>query len=222
MINSTDSSCTLVASNTTVIIDTGVCNLTSVYQAIKRLTDDVVISDEPDIIQKAARVILPGVGSASSGMLSLKDKKLDRLIPELKQPVLGICLGMQLLTIKSQESRSPSADVDCMGCIPTTVNAFKKNSLPLPHMGWNKINSTNSHPIFNKLTDDAYVYFVHGFNAPISDYTIADCKYSETFSAAISNNNFIGLQFHPEKSGAIGSQILENFIEMNKGNRIST
>ncbi len=205
----------------TVIIDTGVCNLTSVYNAMKRLTKHVAISSDSDVIQQAARVILPGVGSAHSGMASLSKKQLANLIPTLKQPVLGICLGMQLLTNESEESTSTDT-INCLGCIPTTVNSFIQTRLPLPHMGWNKFNPTCLHPIFKNLTDGEYVYFVHGFNVPISEYTIANCDYGETFSAAIVNKNFIGLQFHPEKSGAIGSQILANFLEMKEEDEMAS
>ncbi|WP_133407023.1 imidazole glycerol phosphate synthase subunit HisH [Parashewanella tropica] len=198
--------------NNTVIIDTGVCNLTSVYQAVRRITDDVIVSDNPKIIKQAARVILPGVGAAQPGMQSLISKGLVETIQQLTQPVLGICLGMQLLTETSQES-SNSSRVNTLGVIPTQVEQLESQGQPLPHMGWNQL-SNMTHPIFDGIADNAFVYFVHSYGAPISGYTIASTDYGNLFSAAIAKDNFIGLQFHPEKSGNTGSAILNNFINL--------
>ena len=205
---------TPVFNNNTVIIDTGVCNLTSVYQALIRVTDDVVISHEPNIIKQAARVILPGVGTAKTGMSALKKHNLDQLIPQLTQPVLGICLGMQLLTNSSIEGGNT---IKCLGVIPTEIVKLDSKGLAIPHMGWNQLQNL-SHSIFDgisdKLNDEAYVYFVHSFCAPLSDNAIVESKHGTRFSAGVSFKNFIGLQFHPEKSGKIGSKILRNFTKM--------
>ena len=202
---------TTLTNNKTVIIDTGVCNLTSVYQAMIRVTDNVVVTNDHDQIGNAARVILPGVGTAPSGMKALADKHLLELIPNLTQPVLGICLGMQLLATSSTEANQRTR---CLGVIPTHVSELDSKGQSLPHMGWNKLLNFDVHPIFNGLDAESYCYFVHSYCVPQCSYTIASCDYGEQFSAGISHNNFIGLQFHPEKSGAVGSKILSNFSKM--------
>ncbi len=199
------------SNNNTVIIDTGVCNLTSVYQAMIRVTDNVIVTNDADEIKKAARVILPGVGTAAAGMQSLAEKKLIELIPELSQPVLGICLGMQLLTQSSAEANQLT---ECLGVIPAHVTALRAKGQTVPHMGWNKLLEFNTHPIFRGLSQDSYCYFVHSYSVPVSSNTIASCEYGERFSAAIAHNNFIGLQFHPEKSSRAGSRILSNFSKL--------
>lgn len=192
----------------TVIIDTNCANLASVKYALNRLTDKVYISADPEVIGNAKRLILPGVGTARSGMKNLHSKDLVKTIKQISQPVLGICLGMQLLCRHSQE-----ANCDCLAVIDTDVKLLETNELPLPHMGWNTI-SPIDHPLFYGVSNEQYVYFVHSYHASISDNTIATCQYGQTFSAAIAYNNFMGVQFHPEKSAATGQQILKNFLEM--------
>ncbi|RLV58403.1 imidazole glycerol phosphate synthase subunit HisH [Parashewanella curva] len=201
-----------IGKNSIVIIDTGVCNLTSVYQAIRRLTDEVIASDDPKVITQAEKVVLPGVGAAQSGMQSITNKALIETIQQLTQPVLGICLGMQLLTQTSEES-SNNSPVKGLGLIPTKIEHLETQGQPLPHMGWNQL-SNMKHPIFDGIANNAFVYFVHSYGAPISDYTIASSDYGNKFSAAIAKDNFIGLQFHPEKSGKTGEAILNNFLNL--------
>ncbi|MCL1068797.1 imidazole glycerol phosphate synthase subunit HisH [Shewanella olleyana] len=212
MTNST----TNIGSDTTVILDTGCANLSSVKFAFERLQADVIVSADHKVIKSAARVVLPGVGTAGAAMDALVNRDLVAIIKSLTQPVMGVCLGMQMLTQKSLEHGGRTdKDIDCLGLIPTQVDDLDSQGLPLPHMGWNQI-SVSDHPLFNGISDGSYVYFVHSFKAPISEYTIATSQYGEQFSAAIGKDNFFGVQFHPEKSAAIGSKILQNFLNMGK------
>lgn len=203
--------------SSTVIIDTGCANLSSVRYAFERITKDVVVSDDHEVIKAAKRVVLPGVGTAGAAMASLQDKQLVSLIQGLKQPVLGVCLGMQMMTLESIELGGRNAggrsSCECLGLIPTTITHLDSQSQPLPHMGWNTI-TPSAHPLFDGISDGSYLYFVHSYKAPLSDYTIAQCEYGEPFSAAIAKDNFMGVQFHPEKSAAVGSQILKNFLAL--------
>ena len=194
----------------TVIIDTGCANLSSVRYAFERLSVCPVITSDAEMIKAARRVVLPGVGSAKAAMASLKQRGLDTLLPTLSQPVLGICLGMQLLCRQSSEGEQITP---CLGIIDTDINQLDTGSQPLPHMGWNAI-SPVAHPLFNGIEAGEYVYFVHSFCAPESQYTLARSDYGQVFSAAIGKDNFMGVQFHPEKSAAIGAKILKNFMEM--------
>jgi len=203
------------ADNSTVIIDTGCANLSSVRYAFERICDDVIVSDDHELIKAATRVVLPGVGTAGAAMASLKDKRLVELIQGLTQPVLGVCLGMQMMTLVSKERGGREVDCECLGLIPTDVEQLDSQGQPLPHMGWNQI-TPSKHPLFTGIPAGSYVYFVHSYRVPLSDYTIARCEYGETFSAAIAKDNFMGVQFHPEKSAAIGSQILSNFLALDK------
>lgn len=200
-------------SQTTVIIDTGCANLSSVRYAFERLTDDVIVSDDHQVIKAAQRVVLPGVGTAGAAMASLRDKQLVELIQGLKQPVLGICLGMQMMGTLSKEQGSKLIDCECLGLIPTNITELDSQGQPLPHMGWNQI-EPSAHPLFNGIEAGSYLYFVHSYRAPVSEYTIAKCQYGETFSAAIAKDNFMGVQFHPEKSAAVGAAILRNFLAL--------
>ncbi|SQH76413.1 imidazole glycerol phosphate synthase, glutamine amidotransferase subunit with HisF [Shewanella benthica] len=209
--------------NSTVIIDTGCANLSSVRYAFERLSKDVVVSDDHRVIKGATRVVLPGVGTAGAAMASLNNKQLVALIQSLDQPVLGICLGMQMMTEKSTErggrdssdrTVAEKSACECLGLIPTSITDLDSQGLPLPHMGWNQI-SPSSHPLFNGIPEDSYLYFVHSYKAPLSEFTIATCEYGERFSAAIAKDNFMGVQFHPEKSAEVGSRILSNFLAMN-------
>ncbi|SET31838.1 imidazole glycerol phosphate synthase subunit HisH [Thalassotalea agarivorans] len=200
---------------TFVIVDTGCANLSSVKFAIERLGFEITISDDFNIIAAADRVILPGVGNAKHAMANIKAKGLDKLLPTLTQPVLGFCLGMQLMTDSSVEG-SDNHTVDCLGVIPTQVLPLASNGERLPHMGWNTLVNLSNHPIFADIAEDEYVYFVHSFAAPVSQYTIAQCQYGSYFSAAIAYKNFVGCQFHPERSGKAGSKIIKNFLTMEK------
>ena len=190
-----------------VIIDTGCANITSVRCAFERLSDDVTVSRDVDLIKQASHVVLPGVGTAGAAMKNLNDLDLVTLIQSLTQPVLGICLGMQLLTNASDER-----SVDCLKLVNTSVTPFEKvKDLPLPHMGWNKLTHLTA-PLFIDIPNDSYVYFVHSFAVPVGDFTQAQSQYGQAFSASIAQGNFYGVQFHPERSGKIGAQILKNFL----------
>jgi len=193
-----------------VIIDTGCANITSVRCAMERFDIEVIVSREPSVIKNASHVILPGVGTAGAAMAKLEQFKLIELIQGLTQPVLGICLGMQLLSNASAER-----DVNCLGLIDSSVTPLKPSAgLPLPHMGWNTLGNLTG-PLFDGLDSESYVYFVHSFGLPVGDFTLASCQYGQEFSAAIGKDNFYGVQFHPERSGKVGAQILKNFLELN-------
>ncbi|MGI2169327.1 imidazole glycerol phosphate synthase subunit HisH [Shewanella sp. MF05960] len=198
----------------TVIIDTGCANLSSVRFAFERLNANVVVSADFDVIRSAARVVLPGVGTAGAAMDALKQKNLIELIKSLTQPVMGVCLGMQMLASLSNEHGGRSEqDITCLGLVPTDIGDLDSKGLPLPHMGWNQID-VGDHPLFSGIENGSYVYFVHSYRAPISEYTLASSTYGESFSAAIGKDNFFGVQFHPEKSAKVGAQILQNFLNM--------
>ena len=198
----------------TVIIDTGCANLSSVRFAFERLNANVLISADFDVIRSAARVVLPGVGTAGAAMDALKQKHLIELIKSLTQPVMGVCLGMQMLASLSNEHGGRSEqNITCLGLVPTDIGDLDSKGLPLPHMGWNQI-EVSDHPLFVGIENGSYVYFVHSYRAPISEYTLASSTYGESFSAAIGKGNFFGVQFHPEKSAKVGAQILQNFLNM--------
>ena len=207
-----------------VIVDTGCANLSSVKFAVERLGFEVTITDDVTIIQQAEKVIFPGVGSAKHAMKNIKAKNLVAVLQGLTQPVLGFCLGMQLMTESSTEGKKSSTEgnsddntnniVPCLNLIPTKVEPLKAQGNRLPHMGWNTLTQVRNHPIFKGISEGDYFYFVHSFAAPVSEYTIASCEYGSTFSAAIAKDNFIGCQFHPERSSALGSKIIQNFLEL--------
>ncbi len=203
-----------------VIIDTGCANLSSVKFAVERLGYKVTITDDVDLIKRADKVIFPGVGSAKHAMANIKTKGLVNVLQQLTQPVLGFCLGMQLMTESSTEGKAPSQEtngddkVTCLNLIPTKVEPLKARENRLPHMGWNTLKTVSKHPIFKGITTGDYFYFVHSFAAPVSEYTIASCVYGTEFSAAIAKDNYIGCQFHPERSSALGSKIIKNFLEL--------
>ena len=190
-----------------VIIKYNAGNVLSVSLALQRLGIKAEISDDADIIRQADKIIFPGVGEASSAMDYLKQKQLDALIPELTQPFLGICLGLQLLCQYSEENDTP-----CLGVFNETVCKFPPED-KIPHMGWNNIHFSPT-PIFQNITNEAYFYFVHSFFAPLGKQTIAQSEYILPFSAALQQDNFYAVQFHPEKSGAVGEQILRNFLAL--------
>ena len=181
-------------------------NIMSVKVALERLGHRAVITSDPEVISIADKVIIPGVGEARSAMKYLRERELDTLILSLKQPVLGICLGLQLMCRYSEEG-----DTECLGIFDTIVKRFPDGAR-VPHMGWNDFVSLDKDPILKgiNLSDD--VYYVHSYYAGVNEYTTAVCDYGIEFSAAMRCNNFFGTQFHPEKSAAPGSLILENFI----------
>ncbi len=183
-------------------------NIMSVRVALKRLGHEALISDDPDEIGRADKVIIPGVGEASSAMNYLREKSLDSLIISLKQPVLGICLGLQLMCKFSEEN-----DTECLGIFDATVRRFPVGST-IPHMGWNDFVSLNDDPLLRgiNLTDD--VYYVHSYYTGVNQYTTAVCEYGVPFSAAMSRDNFFATQFHPEKSAETGAMILQNFLKL--------
>jgi imidazole glycerol-phosphate synthase subunit HisH len=192
-----------------VIIDYNAGNVQSVLFAMQRLGVEAKLSADPEVINNADKVIFPGVGEASTTMDYLKQKGLDQVIVNLRQPVLGICLGMQLLCDYSEEN-----DTQCLGIIPQRVKRFvSTKQLKVPHMGWNQIYQLQG-SIFDQRQDRQHTYFVHGFYVEEGKYTTALTDYILPFSAAVEKDNFYATQFHPEKSGSIGEQILENFINL--------
>ena len=191
-----------------VIINYGAGNIQSIRFAVERLGYTAVLSDNAEEIKAADKVIFPGVGEASSAMTKLRNSGLDSLIPKLKQPVLGICLGMQLMCNSSEEG-----DTEGLGIFDVDVVRFS-NTVKVPQIGWNQIRQIRS-PLFKDIKEGEYVYLVHSFYAPLCDYTIAASDYQLTYSAALGRDNFYGTQFHPEKSSGAGEIMLKNFIEMN-------
>ena len=193
-----------------VVIKYNAGNIYSVDYALRRLGVQATITADIDLIQKADKVIFPGVGEAANTMSFLKDHKLDGVIKSLKQPVLGICLGMQLMCKHTEEG-----DVDCMGIFDTNVLHFTPtmHSEKVPHMGWNTLNKVNSE-LFKGFNKEEFVYFVHSFYVPVNEYTAAQTEYILPFSAALHKDNFYATQFHPEKSGAVGERILKNFLDL--------
>ncbi len=196
-----------------VIIKYNAGNIESVSNALNRLNVKAEITDDHEKIRKAGKVIFPGVGEASTTMEYLRDKGLDRLIISLKQPVLGICLGLQLMCSYSEEN-----DTKCLGIFDEKVLRFTPKPgeefvTKVPHMGWNSVYNLKSR-IFSKELENQYVYFVHSYYAGIGEHTVATCNYIVPFSAALQKDNFYATQFHPEKSGTVGARILENFINL--------
>ncbi len=192
-----------------VIIKYNAGNIQSVLFALERIGMEGMVTDDPFLIQSADKVIFPGVGEASSAMNYLRDRKLDQLIRELKQPVLGICLGLQLMCKYSEENKT-----ECLGIFDTEVKKFNVESgLKVPQIGWNKVEDT-SEPLFKGIFEEPYCYFVHSYYAELCAETAAVTEYGVRFSSALGKNNFYGVQFHPEKSAAAGEHILKNFIQL--------
>ena len=183
-------------------------NIRSVDHALKRLGVSAEVTDDPEKIMAADKVIFPGVGEAVTTMAHLKERGLDRLIAGLTQPVLGICLGQQLMCSWSEEG-----DTDCIGIFDQPVRHFPVNDRKVPHMGWNSLSGVKG-DLFNDSLEGAYVYFVHSYYVPACDDTAAQCDYILPFSAAMQKGNFYATQFHPEKSGEPGQQILSNFLQL--------
>lgn len=190
-----------------VIVDYGAGNIFSVLMALKRLGYQAVVSDEPEEIRTADRVIFPGVGQASAAMEALKKRGLEQVIPRLEIPVLGICLGMQLMCHSSEEENTKG-----LGIFPVEVKKFN-GSCKIPHIGWNNLLEPKT-DLFRGIRPGERMYFVHSYYVPANTYSIALCDYGEkVFAAAIRKNNFYGCQFHPEKSAATGEKILQNFLK---------
>ena len=194
----------------TVIIQYNAGNIQSVLYALERLGVNALVTDDSEKIKSATRVIFPGVGEASTAMQYLKERQLDQLIVSLKQPVLGICLGMQLMCAYSEENNT-----DCLGIFNEQVKQFKPDtiSVKVPQMGWNTITHLQS-SLFKGVEEDSYAYFVHGYYASIGTHTIAQTNYILDYSSALHKDNFYGVQFHPEKSAKVGEQIIQNFLSI--------
>jgi imidazole glycerol-phosphate synthase subunit HisH len=190
-----------------VIVASG-ANIASLQFALQRLDADATVSADPEEIRTAGHVILPGVGAATVAMSRLRQSGLDSVIPTLRQPVLGICLGMQLLYESSQEG-----DVACLGVIPGAAARFAESpGRPVPHMGWNTLEIRRPSPLLAGLTDGDYAYFVHSYALDVGAATVASAHYGGHFSACVQWRNFYGAQFHPERSAAVGARLLENFL----------
>ena len=195
------------------VVDYDTGNLRSVADALHRAGAEFTLTADPALLRRADKVILPGVGEASSAMEKLRERGLDTAIPSLTQPVLGICIGMQLMCLGSEEGGA-----HCMGIFPTRVLRLPSVSpsgdrLKIPHVGWDTISELRT-PLFEGLDEDTYIYYVHSFAAELCDATIATTRYGIPFSAALARGNFFGTQFHPEKSGATGARILHNFLTL--------
>ena len=193
------------------IIDYDTGNLRSVCNALDRIGAEYVLTDDPKVIESADRVLLPGVGEASSAMAKLQERGLVEVIHNLKVPVLGICIGMQLMCRHSQEG-----NVDCLGIFDADVCRFESDpeaGVKVPHMGWNALTDLKT-GLFEGLEEGEFVYFVHSYAASVCDDTIAVSDNGRNFSAAINKGNFYGAQFHPEKSGDVGERILRNFMKL--------
>lgn len=193
-----------------VIIKYNAGNIFSVDSAMKRLNTEAIVTDDKELIRKADKIIFPGVGEASTTMKYLRETGLDNIIKDLKQPVLGICLGMQLMCRHSEEGNA-----DCLNIFDVEVKRFisQKHEDKIPHMGWNTISNVKK-PFFDASLEDMYVYFVHSYYVPINANTIATTNYIQPFSAALHTQNFYATQFHPEKSGSVGEYILTNFLKL--------
>jgi glutamine amidotransferase len=192
-----------------VIVKYNAGNIQSVLYALERIGIAAEVSDDKEKIQQADKVIFPGVGEASTAMNYLRERNIDQLLISLKQPVLGICLGMQLMCSSSEEG-----DTTCMGIFEEKVKKFNKvDDFKVPQIGWNDIYDLKT-PLFKGISEHSYVYLVHSYYASLGEHTIATTNYISPYSTALHRDNFYGVQFHPEKSAEVGSQLLKNFIEL--------
>ena len=197
-----------MTANRIAIIDSGGANIASLLYAFDRLQQAATLTTDVDTIRGAERVVLPGVGAARDAMQRLREHGLVDVIRGLTQPVLGICLGMQLLAEASEEE-----DVDCLGVIPGTAARLPADTTcPVPNMGWCPITVRRQHDLLKGLDNGDYFYFLHSYALPVSDYTLAEAAHAEPFSAIIGHRNFTAAQFHPERSSASGSRLLQNFL----------
>jgi glutamine amidotransferase len=193
---------------TTAILKYNAGNVESVRNALRRLGVEPVLTDDAETLRAADRVIFPGVGEASTAMSYLHERGLDDVLRSLTRPVLGICLGMQLLCEFSEEN-----DTECLRLLPYRVRRFQSDTLKIPQMGWNNVFGLKS-PLFEGIAEDSFMYFVHSFYVEKGAETIALCDYGVEFSAAVKHKNFYAVQFHAEKSGAVGERILKNFLDL--------
>jgi glutamine amidotransferase len=192
----------------TVIIKYNAGNIQSVLYALERIGQQAIVTDDPEQIRKAGKVIFPGVGEASTAMEYLKERKLDSLLKSLQQPVLGICLGMQLMCSYSEEN-----DTECLGIFEEKVRKFSgEDGLKVPQIGWNNIYDLKT-PLFGGVKESSFCYFVHGYYASLGKHTISTTNYGLPYSSGLHRDNFYGVQFHPEKSAVVGERILKNFLE---------
>ncbi|MEX0648342.1 MAG: imidazole glycerol phosphate synthase subunit HisH [Balneolaceae bacterium] len=187
-------------------------NLASVSNALERLNADYFISDKQEELEKADGIIFPGVGHAASAMEDLRSWNLDSWLKNTEKPVLGLCLGMQLLFETSEEG-----ETEMLGIIPGRLKKFDSTRAKVPHMGWNQLQPQKNHGLLKGIGPAEYFYFVHGYYAPVTPFTLASCNYIEDFTAVAAKDNFMGVQFHPEKSGETGARLLGNFMEIVAG-----
>ncbi|HZF15243.1 MAG TPA: imidazole glycerol phosphate synthase subunit HisH [Steroidobacteraceae bacterium] len=193
-----------------VIIDSGGANLASLKFAFERLGCLATVTADASAVRDASHVVLPGVGAAADAMSRLHGSGLAQVIPTLRQPVLGICLGMQLLFERSDEG-----DTTCLGAIAgRATRMHAKPGLPVPHMGWNQLTMAEANPLLRQVQSGEYAYFVHSYRVAIAAETVATCHYDGAFSAVVASRNFFGTQFHPERSAGAGSRILANFLRL--------
>jgi len=198
-----------------VVIDSGGANLASLLFALRRLDVAAEVTTDADRIQRATHVLLPGVGAAPDAMGRLRASGLHTLLPRLTQPVLGICLGMQLLFEVSDEAAAGLGETPCLGIVPGRVSRLPtRQGLPVPHMGWNQVEPLQADPLFDRIDTGDHVYFVHSYAAPVGPYTLASCDYGGAFTAAVKRDNFRGVQFHPERSAGVGARLLGNFVAL--------
>ncbi|MCO5230866.1 MAG: imidazole glycerol phosphate synthase subunit HisH [Chitinophagales bacterium] len=199
-----------MSSQNIVIVKYNAGNVRSMYEAVLRLGINAQITDDPELIFKADKVIFPGVGEAKSAMTYLKERELDKVLKSLTQPFLGVCLGQQLMCSHSEEG-----DVECLGIFDAQVRKFQSKgaSFKIPQMGWNNIYDLKGE-LYNDVNENSYVYFVHSYYVEIVNETIAKCDYIHPFSASLHKANFYSCQFHPEKSAGVGNQILDNFLKI--------
>jgi glutamine amidotransferase len=194
---------------TITLVDNGGANLASLRHAFARLGAGVTVTRDGDAIRAAERVVLPGVGAAGDGMRRLRSAGLDALIPSLTQPVLGICLGMQLLYEHSAEDAT-----DCLGVFAGTVTALRRGAgFSVPHMGWNQPRELADHPMLTSISEADWFYFAHGYVAPVNIYSLATADCGQPFTAVAAKNNFVAAQFHPERSARAGARFLQNFLD---------
>ncbi|MEO7775611.1 MAG: imidazole glycerol phosphate synthase subunit HisH [Steroidobacteraceae bacterium] len=198
------------------IIDSGGANLASLLFALQRLGVDAEVTTSPDVVRAGKRLMLPGVGAAGDAMQRLHGAALVEVIREARQPLLGICLGMQLLYCASEENPlEPGRNTQCIGVLPETVaRLHAAPGRPVPHMGWNNIHARAPHGLLEGIAASDYVYYVHSFAAPVTDATLASCEYGASFCSIVQLRNFYGMQFHPERSGPVGARLLANFLKL--------
>ena len=202
-----------------VIIAPGCVNLASVRMASERLGVQPLVSSRAADIEAADKLILPGVGTAVAAMRNLNERNLVPLIRAAKQPLLGFCLGMQMLAQASEETMTGEDDnsgalIDCLGIVPGKIRLMEVGNLRLPHMGWNQIEHDETHPLLRGIPSGSYFYFVHSYALEVTEATLARCDYGQPFTAIVGRDNFFGAQFHPERSGPAGARLLQNFLEL--------